>query len=337
MRNIAKSFFGGVIMTNKDGISAQAEELRRRAEEKAKILTGRDEKETAQLLYELRVHQIELEMQNEELRRTQHELESTQARYFDLYNLAPVGYCTTDRHGVILEANLTAASQLGVARGALVNQAISRFISADDQDIFSQHRNQIIETGSLQACELRLQRPNATTFWARLEGNLAHGADGSPLCRIVLSDINARKQMEEALQKSEEMYRAVADFTYDWEFWLGPNGEFIYCSPSCKRITGHSAAAFHKDPDLLRALIHPEDLAAYDQHRHQAKDQEIIQEFEFRIIRADGQVRWVWLAHTCQPVYDGKGQFLGTRGAIGTLPSANAWRPRWRRRKTSPL
>src|ERR1039458_9788434 len=84
-------------------------------------------------LHELRVHQIELEMQNEELRRTQQELEASRERYFDLYDLAPVGYFTLSEQGLILEANLTAAKLFGVARSVLVKQPLSRFILPEDQ------------------------------------------------------------------------------------------------------------------------------------------------------------------------------------------------------------
>src|SRR3990172_4427764 len=86
-------------------------------------------------LHELRVHQSELEMQNEELRRAQAELDAVRARYFDLYDLAPVGYCTLAETGLILEANLTVANVLGIARGGLVRQPLSRFIRDEDQDL----------------------------------------------------------------------------------------------------------------------------------------------------------------------------------------------------------
>ena len=222
------------------------EGLRQRVEEKIKDPTGRKGKETEQLLYELRVHQIELEMQNAELRRTQQELENSRARYFDLYNLAPVGYCTIDKQGVILDANLTAATQLGVVRGGLVKRSVTSFIFPEDQDVYFRNCQQLFGTGTPQVWELRILRPDAVTFWARLEANLTHDADGSLQCRLVVSDITARKQMDDALRKSEEKYRTVADFTYDWEFWLGPDDDFLYCSPSCQRITGHSAAGFQK-------------------------------------------------------------------------------------------
>ena len=144
-------------------------------------------------LHELRVHQIELEMQNEELRRTQEELEVSRARYFDLYDLAPVGYFTLSEQGLILEANLTAAKLLGVARGALVKQPLSRFILPEDQDIHYRHRKQLLETGAPQSWELRLLRKDAAPFWARVEATTAQDADGAAVCRAVVSDITERK------------------------------------------------------------------------------------------------------------------------------------------------
>jgi len=150
-------------MKNKDDLPEQAapsassgQDLRRRAEEiarekaapSAENLQALSPEETRQTLHELRVHQIELEMQNEELRRAQADLDAARARYFDLYDLAPVGYCTISEKGLILEANLTAATLLGVARGALVNQPFTRFILLEDQDIYYLHRRQLFETGA---------------------------------------------------------------------------------------------------------------------------------------------------------------------------------------------
>lgn len=304
-----------MILAKKEWILSKEDALRQRAEKKIVAPSSHKDKDVAQHLYELRVHQIELEIQNEELRHAQQELEASRACYFDLYNLAPVGYCTIDKQGVILEANLTAATQLGVERGALVKQPISRFVFPDDQDICSKHRQQLFDTGLSQTCEMRMLSRGTDFFWAGLVGNYAHGADGLPIGRITITDITGRKQMEEALRQSEEKYRTVADFTNDWEFWLGPDDEFLYCSPSCQRVTGHSALVFAIDPTLLRALVHPDDLAAYDRHRKAAKEKRATLEFEFRIIRADGLIRWAWISEVCQPVYDEKGQFLGTRGS----------------------
>src|SRR5664279_3368242 len=126
-------------MTSKDDRPADATDLRRRAEEKAHTDDVQTQEtlspeEAGRLLHELQVHQIELEMQNEELRRAQGELEASRARYFDLFDLAPVGYFTLSEQGLILEANLTGAGLLGVGRRALVKQSLTRFILLEDQD-----------------------------------------------------------------------------------------------------------------------------------------------------------------------------------------------------------
>lgn len=167
------------------------------------------EKTPEQLLQELRVHQIELEMQNEELRRTQVDLEVMRARYFDLYDLAPVGYLTMNEKGLILEANLTAATLLGVDRGVLVKQLLTRFILPEDQDIYFRHRKQLFETRSPQVCELRIWGVEAALFWMRMEANIAQEGDADPLCRVMISDITEQKQAEETLQKAFDQIKTL--------------------------------------------------------------------------------------------------------------------------------
>jgi PAS domain S-box-containing protein len=153
--------------------------------------------EESAILHELRVHQIELELQNEELRRTQAELEASWSRYFDLYDLAPVGYFTLSKKGMILEANLTAATLLGVARGALVQQPLSRYILPEDQDIYYRHHTHLLASGAPQVCELRLASGDGSPFWARVESTVTQDADGAPMSLSVVSDITVRKQSEE--------------------------------------------------------------------------------------------------------------------------------------------
>lgn len=154
---------------------------------------------TAKMLHELQVHQIELEMQNEELLRARDELDATRARYFDLYDRAPVGYCTLNESGLILEANLRACSLLGTARAALIRQPIFRFILNEDQDVFYLHRQRIIESGKQQRCELRMARPDGTHLWMLLESAAARGEGEAKTLRVVLSDISERKQFEAEL------------------------------------------------------------------------------------------------------------------------------------------
>ena len=192
-------------MHGKKAHPADASELRRQAEELARRTDGLEPEDLEvlspeklrQVLHELRVHQIELEMQNEELRRAQAELDSERERYFDLYDMAPVGYCTLSDKGLIQQANLTAASMLGLARGVLLKRPFSRFILADDQEAYYLFRKKLLDTGQPQSCELRMVKQGGSTFWVRLQATIAREDGRPPVCRVVLSDISDRKQAEE--------------------------------------------------------------------------------------------------------------------------------------------
>jgi PAS domain S-box-containing protein len=203
--------------------SESARNLRQMAEEKVRkdesTTQGKMSPEAAnQLLHELRVHQIELEIQNEELRRVQHNLEASRVRYFDLYNLAPVGYLTLSQQGIIIEANLTMANFLGVVRGALVQRPLSHFIFPEDQDSYYFHRKQLVkigETGGTVVCELRMVRADGSLFWARLQALPALETDSVPECRIIISDITKQKLAEIEVRTSKEQWEKTFDAMSD--------------------------------------------------------------------------------------------------------------------------
>jgi PAS domain S-box-containing protein len=151
---------------------------------------------TRQILYELHVHQIELEMQNEELRESHLALDLVRARYFDLYDLAPVGYCTINGKGLIMQANLTAASLLCMTRSQLVKRPFSRFIHKQDQDLYYLNSKQLLENGESQSCELRMLKNDGTPFWVHLAVNTAQDPHGVPQLLAVLTNITERKRIE---------------------------------------------------------------------------------------------------------------------------------------------
>jgi PAS domain S-box-containing protein len=219
----------------------QAAELRRRAEEivrSSKSLETLSPEETRKMLHELRVHQIELEMQNEALRRSQAKLDAARARYFDLFDLAPVGYCTLSEKGLILEANLTAATLLNIARGAIVNRPFTSFILPEDQDIHYLHRKQLVETGQPATYELRMVRRDGTSFWVHLMATAAQDAEGASVCRVVISDISERKRVEAALQESMTLYRSIGE-AIDYGVWIcAPDGRNRYASESFLKLVG---------------------------------------------------------------------------------------------------
>jgi len=167
--------------------------------------------EMLRMLQELQVRQIELETENKELRRPHAYPIDTQARYTELYDQAPVGYFTLSGSGRILEANLTAATLLGIARDELVTQPVSRFIDHEYRDSFHLHCKQLFETGTPQKCELRMVQNDGTPFWAHHAAKVACNAGGVPVCRVVLTDITGRKQIETALRiKSLVFYEAIS-------------------------------------------------------------------------------------------------------------------------------
>jgi len=129
-------------------------------------------------------------------------------------------------------------------------------------------------------------------------------------------EINNRKEIEEKLRKSEERYRTVADYTFDWEYWLAPDGKIIYISPSSECITGYTPGDFITDPELLFSIVHPDDIQKFEKHefnREANKNQNQIYQEEFRIIKRDGELRWI--DHICRPIYNSEDTYLGIRAS----------------------
>jgi PAS domain S-box-containing protein len=158
-----------------------------------------------ELIYELHVHQVELEMQNEELRKAQMELEESRNRYLDLFDFAPVGYFAIDVKGLIRKVNLAGAGLLGAERGNLIKTKFSDFISPDFQDVFYFHRKRVVETKTKQFCELEFLKEKGTPFYARLETIAVLDSEGKfSQLRTALTDITERKQAEEVLLEKEK-------------------------------------------------------------------------------------------------------------------------------------
>ena len=441
---------GGVATSDEQRLKA----LRRRAEAVAKAYHAEVSRgdqtlspaKAIKTLHELRVHQIELEMQNEELRSTQLQLDAERDRYFQLYDLAPVGYLSVSEKGLILQANLSATQLLKGARIHLAKQLFSNFIAPSDQDIYYLLRRKVIDTRQTQTCELQMKPKGSQPFWARLTVNLEQDGDDDAALefRIIISDISERKvadaereaalkllqniarrvpgvvyqylmradgsscfpfaseairdiyrvspkevredaskvftvlhpddydavvaaiqtsarelkpwqqeyrvkfpdgtvrwlfgnalpepapggstlwhgfitdvtesrQLKDALKESELRYRTIADFTADWEYWSLPDGTLRYVSPSCEEVCGYTPQELYADPLLLRRMVHPDDLALFDDHVHQLSDQGVTEPIDYRIRTKHGEERWI--AHVCRQVFDADGKSLGRRAS----------------------
>jgi PAS domain S-box-containing protein len=187
--------------------------LRQRAEE---ILQNKSEgssnlsvPDSQHLFHELQVHQIELEMQNDELRKTNEEFFTLQKKYTDLYNFAPTGYCTLDQKGQILEANITFAEQLGVERCNLINTRLYYYLVKEDRDLLYLHFKKLFQTGVQTTCEVSLVQPNGCQFQVQLESRIVPSSVANPgMSHTSITDITARKQAEQKLAKLNQELEA---------------------------------------------------------------------------------------------------------------------------------
>lgn len=183
------------------------DELRNRAEKDPRMISDNNMEvacceKAAQLIHELRVHQLELEMQNEELRKTQEILQRTRVQYFELYQLAPVGYLTLNEKGLILEANLTASALLGMKKSALDKRPLSQFVIPKYQDAYYLFFRRLLADGNKHTCEMCMLRPNGDKFWVVLEANVTNSVDsGMRQVRCTLSDFTKRHQAEQQQRK----------------------------------------------------------------------------------------------------------------------------------------
>ena len=234
--------------------------LRQRAElqaqqslaENSEIAIPKTPEEVQRTLHELHVHQIELELQNKELRSAQLALEETQARYFNLYDMAPIGYLTLSEAGIITEANLTASTLLGLARGVLVGKPISNIISQDDQNNYYLHRKKLFETGEPQQFDLRIKKNDGTIFWANITTTLLLDTFGVCVNRLVLNDVTLRKQAEHALHESEEKYKGLFESSGVGIAYYTPEGIVIsYNKKALENMGGKLEDYIGKSLDVI--------------------------------------------------------------------------------------
>jgi len=280
-------------------------ELRRHAETR---VTRKNEKsqslstdETRRLLQELRSNQIELELQNEELRQTYDELLASRERYADLYDFSPIGYLSLSDQGLIVEANMTVAEMLGIERSRLIKLPLSTFVVAEDQDSLYLQMNKTKKTKNWQSCKLRLTGQQKQPFWAAIEGRviLDIGANAHRLC-ITISDISGRKKVEERLRQSA----VVVENTAEAVIVTDPQRNITTVNQAFTEITGYEEAeVLGFNPRLLQSERH--DQAFYQAiwayiHQHGKWQGEIWDR------RKNGEIYPAW--STISAVYDGKGE-----------------------------
>ncbi len=231
-------------------------ELRRRAERRLDPdgfteLVAAPGVDPARLVYELQVHQVELEMQNEELRRARDQVEAMLARYTDLYDFAPVGYLTLSADGVVTQVNLTGAKLMGVDRSWLVHRHFSFFLDAPDRARFADFLRTVFSTHQRAVCELSPPQKNGPLVSLRIEGT--HVEQGNE-CRVALFDITAEKRADIALHLRVAALNAAANAILITD----RNGTIEWVNAGFTQLTGYSAyESIGKNPrQLVKSGIH---------------------------------------------------------------------------------
>lgn len=184
------------------------EELRRRAEERvnakrAGLSPSEGEEATQRLVHELEVHHIELEMQNEELRQARDEVETALERYADLYDFAPVGYCTLDHDWIIHEVNLTGATLLGSDRSGLIGRSFELHVSSEERQAFSAFLDTALKNRRKASLEVLLDNSDGQSCWVQIE---ALWDEFGRECRLGIIDITERRRAQNELaEKRREL------------------------------------------------------------------------------------------------------------------------------------
>ncbi len=220
-------------------------DLRRRAEEALQSGVPGPELpiDTKKLIQELHVHQIELEMQNEELREAQEKIQETTAKYYDLYEFAPVGYLTLDKAGMINEANMTLSRMFGEAKKDLLNRFLTQFILPEDRSLFASHLRKVFSTDLLQRAEVRIRRERGDIIHVALH-SIADNAGN--FCRAAAIDVTQLRIAEQKLRSANDRLRLLtAELSRNEEITLRQIAEELH---DC---IGQNLAAIKMRVDLI--------------------------------------------------------------------------------------
>ena len=291
-------------------LKEKSETLRKQAEraltdQTADLQEELSTKDVQSLVHELRTHQIELEMQNEELRRAQVELEESRNRYSDLYDFAPIGYFTFDKNGLIIDVNLTGAHKLDVERSFLIKKPFSLYIVPDSKDVFYSHLRQVFNTGGRQTCELKLVDKNRIQFDAQLESLLVQDSEGNfSRCRTAINDITERKRAEEALS----LLASIVESSDDAIIGKTLDGTILSWNSGAQKLYGYTADEVKgRSISILVPPDHPDEVSQLLERR--VMQGQRVEHYETVRMRKDG--KQIDISITISPIKDSTGRIIG--------------------------
>ena len=284
-----------------------AAELRRQAEDRlqannAALQPARTEAEMQRRDHELEVHQIELEMQNAELLQAREQMEKALEKYTDLYDFAPVGYCTIDREGAVRDANLTISTLLGIERSKLLGRRFGRFIEDESRPLFSDFLEKVFSSRNTKSCEVKLAKKDGIPFFVRIEARTSHSEKE---CRIAVADVSGRKRAEESFHQSRMRLSWVLEKT-SVGLWLNemPLNRLTWDAQT-KRLF-FVAPDVEPTLDLFWNRVHPDDREPTQLAMENAIRNHTLYEIDHRVIDpVTGETRWIHSAG--QAVYAADG------------------------------
>jgi len=268
--------------------------LRQQAEEKmgkqksAEIPTTGADAQALRLVHELRVHQIELEMQNEELMQARAEAEGAYRQYTDLYDFAPVGYFTLARDGSISKVNLAGATLLGLRRVDLLKRRLGTFTSDESRAAFNVFFDKLLTGEGKKNCELMFEKKEDAPLWAWLEATCFEGGQE---CRVAMIDISERKRAEMELIQSEAKFRSTFDQSPVGSVIVGLDKHFIRCNSAFCNFLGYPESELIGK--TISDITHPEDLEIGMKELKQMVEGKIESYTkQKRYLRKDGSIVW---------------------------------------------
>ena len=308
---------------------ADSSDLRSLAEERLKnkhlatqysrLSTTPSPEERLRFVHELEVHQIELEMQQEELARTRVELQDNLTRYTELYDFAPVGYLTLGHDSKIQQANLTATKLLGIDRSRLVGMHFKHFVLPEDYLAIDSMLETVFSKRLPGNCEVKLLAPASQPARGHNDHSLrtfrieAAVSDTEYACRVILSDITEQKQIEEELLESKTRFSQALEAASAgvWEWHLKTNE--LFWSDELWQLSGLKRGGEKQTFKLWEDSIHPDDRELVLQSVTAAVKNEIESQVEYRVCYPDGSVHW--LLSRGRPLRDHTGKvdrYIGT-------------------------
>jgi PAS domain S-box-containing protein len=240
-------------------------------------------------------------------------LKNSETEIKSIFRAAPIGIGVVSGR-IIQQVNNHFCEITGYPRAELIGQSARMVYSSDEEyEHVGREKYRMIKENGTGTVETYFRCKNGKIIDVLLSSTPIDLTDLSIGVTFTALDISDRKKSEKALKESRRKYRLLADYTYDWEYWIDQEGNYVYISPSCERITGYSPEEFISNPQLLYKIVSPDYAEKVQQHYNDENNPKTQpHSMEFPIIHKTGKE--LWIEHHCNPIFDSHGDYVGRRG-----------------------